>query len=224
MRFYNYFSKLCQLIHTKAIFYQIQKHTIDSFNSSSYYLLMVPNKRAVKYVLTLKKACNVRKMYCKGFFLELWNIVSSLNTSREVTVVRFLSGGRLQTEIVFLLRELHFTRFPVNFPKFSVKLFQNTLTKASVTKFSNVLRCIPYSCVLIKKLLHQTMFPEILVIRLFLHKSWQFIPILVTFYNISKTRFNRRQCLTRYRQKYLIRNSQLSLSVLVKKALPQHVL
>ena len=66
---------------------------------------MVPNKRAVKYVLALKKDCDVRKMFYKGFFSEfskLWNILSFIDTSRKVTVVSFWRGRKLQTEIVLL--------------------------------------------------------------------------------------------------------------------------
>ena len=36
---------------------------------------MVPNKRAIKYVLALKKACNVRKMFCKGYFFGVFKIM-----------------------------------------------------------------------------------------------------------------------------------------------------
>ena len=95
--------------------------------------------------------------------------------------------------------ELHYTRFSVYFLKFSEKLFQSTLTKASVTKFSSVLPCIPYSRVLNKKWLNQRMFPETSVMRLFLRKGLQFIPVLVATCNISKSRLVRRHCLTGYR-------------------------
>ena len=42
------------------------------------------------------------------------------------------------------------------------------------------------------------MFPEISVMRLFLHKSLRFIPILVAIYSISKIRFVDLQVIVRY--------------------------
>ena len=85
-----------------SIFYQIEEHTISSFNSSFYYLLMVPYKKAVKYFWALEMAYNVRKNFCKIFFWSFQNYgtFSSLNSSREVTVVTFWSGGRLWTKTV----------------------------------------------------------------------------------------------------------------------------
>ena len=159
---------------------------------------MVPNKRAVKYVLTLNKACNVRKMFCKGFFSGVFKIMEHLFFSEHF---QGSNCGKIfvRWEAVQLYKGTPLHNFSwICFSKFSVKLFQNTITKASAQGLV-VFFVVYHTHVLIKKWLHQAMFPEISVMGLFLHKSLQFIPILVAFYNISKSRFVRRHCLTGYR-------------------------
>ena len=60
---------------------------------------MVPNKIAIKYDFALKKLVSLEKFFLQMFFFsdfsKLWNILSSLNTFREVTPVKLCSGGRL---------------------------------------------------------------------------------------------------------------------------------
>ena len=96
--------------------------------------------------------------------------------------------------------------FSDNFPKFSVQLFQNTLIKWSVMKFSRVLFYI-------KKWLHQGQFLEIIP-----SKNLWWIPILVATCNICKNRLVYRRCLSGYFEKY-VQSMESCSSILVKNTL-----
>ena len=98
----------------------------------------------------------------------------------------------------FIKRKLSYIRFSWKFLKFLVQLFQNTLMKTSVMKFSTNLGCWQYSFALIKKWLPQRQFLEVFRDEIFLKETFVMFPILVATFTISKSRIVQKRCPSAY--------------------------
>ena len=107
-------------------------------------------------------------------------------------------------------RELHYIFFS---GKFSVQLFQSTLIKSSVMKFSRVLDCTSYSCFILKIDSTRDNSLKYLEVKLSPLKNLWWIPILVATCNICKLWLVHIRCLSGYCEKCHVQSTELWSSI-----------